>query len=145
MAVDLQAGSPLADSLQQVLQPKLVEMGWSSDGLDDSALAEYIVLMIASGKSQDQIGTELANDLLGLGSEDTSTQEFARWLFEQVQILSGQGASTSDAMVADGSNQQQQQTASGPDNGANGEPEGSLDNADAVMDDAASSNHGASM
>jgi len=87
MAVDLQAGTPVADALQNVLQPKLAEMGWSTEGSDDSALAEYIVLMLASGKTQDQIAAELSTDLLGLGPDDPGASAFAQWLFEQVHRL----------------------------------------------------------
>jgi len=96
MAVEVQLGTLLAESLQNVVQPKLVEMGWSTGGLDDSALAEYIILMLVNGKTQDQIAAELSNDLLGLGPEDSGATDFTRWLFEQVGSLSGQTTQNSD-------------------------------------------------
>lgn len=83
------AGTPLAEALSNVIPPKLVEMGWSSDG-DDSALIEYVILMLVNGKTQEQIAGELSNDLLGLGEGDTQALEFSRWLFEQVEILNQQ-------------------------------------------------------
>ena len=83
-------GTPLAEALSNVIQPKLVEMGWSSEGGDDSALTEYVILMLVNGKSQEQIAGELSNDLLGLGEGDTQALDFSRWLFEQVDVLNRQ-------------------------------------------------------
>ncbi|KAL2870963.1 mRNA-binding protein NAB2 [Aspergillus lucknowensis] len=91
-------GTPLADALSNAIQPKLVEMGWSSDS-SDSALTEYVILMLVNGKTQEQIASELSNDLLGLGEGDTQALDFSRWLFEQVESLNkqinGQTAPTS--------------------------------------------------
>ena len=89
MAVSVQANTPLADQLSNIVQPKLVEVGWSTGDSDDSALAEYIILMLVNGKTQEQIATELSNDLLSLGPEDSGATDFARWLFEQVNVLAG--------------------------------------------------------
>ncbi|OJJ45391.1 hypothetical protein ASPZODRAFT_585806 [Penicilliopsis zonata CBS 506.65] len=91
MATVVSPGTPLAEALSSVMQPKLVEMGWSSDSGEDSALIEYVILMLANGKTQEQIAGELSNDLLGLGEEgDTQALEFSKWLFEQVEILNTQ-------------------------------------------------------
>ncbi|KAF2083664.1 hypothetical protein K490DRAFT_60282 [Saccharata proteae CBS 121410] len=84
MAVELAVGTPLAEALHNVVQPKLTEVGWSMG--DDSALTEYIILMLVNGKTQEQIASELSNDLLGLGPDDPNALEFSRWLFEQVDI-----------------------------------------------------------
>ena len=93
-------GTPLAEALGNVIQPKLVEMGWSSEGGDDSALTEYVILMLVNGKSQEQIAGELSNDLLGLGEGDTQALDFSRWLFDQVDVLNrqinGEGAAPSN-------------------------------------------------
>ncbi|KKK23166.1 hypothetical protein P175DRAFT_0458216 [Aspergillus ochraceoroseus IBT 24754] len=94
------AGSPLAEALSNAIQPKLVEMGWSSD-TGDSALTDYVILMLANGKTQDQIASDLSNDLLGLGEGDTQALDFSSWLFEQIQLLNQQingqsGAPTSN-------------------------------------------------
>ncbi|KFY05945.1 hypothetical protein V492_08223, partial [Pseudogymnoascus sp. VKM F-4246] len=77
-------------ALNDAIQPKLAEIGWSTGGADDSALAEYIILMLANGKTQDQIAAELSGDLLNLGPDDPGAKEFAAWLFEQVAILTQQ-------------------------------------------------------
>lgn len=90
MAVSVELNTPLAEALNNVVQPKLVEVGWSTGGGDDSALAEYVILMLVNGKTQDQIATELANDLLSLGPDDTEAVDFSKWLFEQVEALNQQ-------------------------------------------------------
>ncbi|EER23896.1 hypothetical protein D8B26_002054 [Coccidioides posadasii str. Silveira] len=87
MAISVELNTPLAQALNEVIQPKLVEVGWSTGGGDDSALAEYVILMLVNGKTQEQIASELANDLLGLGPDDTEAVDFSRWLFEQVELL----------------------------------------------------------
>ena len=81
--------SPLAAAIAETIQPKLVEMGWSDAG-QESALIEYIVLMLVNGKSQEQLATELSNDFLGLDEGDTQALEFSKWLFGQVEILNQQ-------------------------------------------------------
>lgn len=100
MATAVAVGTPLAEALGNAIQPKLVEMGWSSDGGDDSALTEYVILMLVNGKTQEQIAGELSNDLLGLGEGDTQALDFSRWLFEQVEVLNqhlnGRGAAMSN-------------------------------------------------
>ncbi|KAI9819087.1 MAG: hypothetical protein M1826_001179 [Phylliscum demangeonii] len=97
--VEVNLQTPLADALNRVIQPKLVDVGWSTGGADDSALSEYIILMLVNGKSQDQIAAELSGDLLNLGPDDPGAIEFARWLFDQVQTLDRElngGPTTSD-------------------------------------------------
>ena len=95
MAVSVTLNTPLAEELSNVVHPKLAEIGWTTDGLDDSVLLEYIILMLVNGKTQEQIAAELSTDLLSLEPGDSSAVEFSRWLFEQVHILSGQLNSTS--------------------------------------------------
>ncbi|KAI4281415.1 MAG: hypothetical protein L6R38_003716 [Xanthoria sp. 2 TBL-2021] len=90
MSVEVSLNTPLADALSNVVQPKLTELGWSTGGLDDSALGEYIILMLVNGKTQDQIASELSNDLLSFGPGDSGATDFARWLFEQVHLLNEQ-------------------------------------------------------
>ena len=99
MAVEVVSNSPLAKALQDVVGPKLVEVGWSS-GMQDDTLSEYIILMLVNGKSQDQIASELSHDLLDLGPEDQSATEFSRWLFEQVDLTNAQLNGTSSNNVA---------------------------------------------
>ncbi|CAO2652283.1 Nn.00g005660.m01.CDS01 [Neocucurbitaria sp. VM-36] len=98
MAVDFSNESPLAVQLQHVVQPKLAEFGWTTGG-DDTTLFEYILLMLANDKNEAQVAAELSNDLLDLGPENTETQQFAQWLFEQIEVLKRQlsGGDTSIA------------------------------------------------
>lgn len=106
--------SPLAAAVANVIQPKLVEMGWSTDDGQESSLIEYIVLMLVNGKTQEELATELSNDFLGLEEGDTQALEFSRWLFGQVEILNAQinGAPSQPAPgqgPADGQEPAQQQ------------------------------------
>ena len=78
--------SPLAEALNSRIQPKLVEIGWSV-GDENSPLGEYICLMMVNGKSQDQIASELSGELLGLDPDDASSAQFARWLFDEFEML----------------------------------------------------------
>lgn len=101
MPVEVSLNTPLAEALDSAIKPKLIEVGWAT-GSDDSALSEYIVLMLVNGKSQDQIAADLSGDLLGLPADDPTVHNFSRWLFEQVDLLNvqlngGQSAS-GDAM-----------------------------------------------
>jgi hypothetical protein len=77
---DFSPESPLAQQLQQLVQPKFVEYGWTTGG-DDTTLFEYVLLMVANGKDSSQVAAELSNDLLDLGPDNPETQEFAQWLF----------------------------------------------------------------
>ena len=78
--------TPLAETLSHLVQEKITGIGWGQE--DDTSLAEYIVLMLANGKTQDQIASELAGDLLQDGE---GIPEFAQWLFEQVAALRNGG------------------------------------------------------
>jgi hypothetical protein len=105
--VEVQLNTPLAEALNMAIQPKLGELGWGSGGADDTALAEYIVLMLVNGKTQDEITGELSADFLQLGPDDPSAKQFVQWLFEQIEILNAQlnGAGAqppADGQVADG-------------------------------------------
>ncbi|KAI1100502.1 hypothetical protein F4804DRAFT_344694 [Jackrogersella minutella] len=90
MAIEVVMNTPLADALNMAIQPKLVEVGWASGGADDSALSEYIILMLVNGKTQDQIAAELAGDLLSLGPDDPGARDFAKWLFDEIESLNSQ-------------------------------------------------------
>lgn len=90
MSVEVVLESPLAHALNSAIQPKLVEVGWSTGGADDSALSEYIILMLVNGKTQEQIAAELSGDLLNLGPDDPGARDFSQWLFEKVEELNSQ-------------------------------------------------------
>lgn len=94
MSVEVLLETPLAEALNAAIQPKLVEVGWSTGGADDSALSEYIILMLVNGKTQDQIAAELSGDLLNLGPDDPGARDFSQWLFSQVEHLNGAGQGT---------------------------------------------------
>jgi hypothetical protein len=81
--------SPLAAQLQQVVQPKLAEFGWTTGG-EDTTLFDYILLMLANDKNETQVAQELSSDLLDLGPENTETQQFAQWLFATIDELKRQ-------------------------------------------------------
>ena len=105
---DFSNESALAAQLQQVVQPKLAEFGWTTGG-DDTTLFEYILLMLANDKNESQVAAELSNDLLDLGPENMETQQFARWLFETIDTLRRQGGDAQNApstehQMNDGSN-----------------------------------------
>ncbi|KAH9908896.1 hypothetical protein F4778DRAFT_767974 [Xylariomycetidae sp. FL2044] len=87
MAVEIAMNTPLADALNAAIQPKLLEVGWSSGADQDQALAEYIILMLVNGKSQEQIAAELSGELLSLGPDDPGARDFAQWLFEQIEAI----------------------------------------------------------
>jgi len=105
MAAEIAVGTPLAEELQKIVLPKLVEVGWST-GLQDDTLSEYIILMLANGKSQEQIAAELSNDLLDLGPENPEAISFSKWLFEQLHNLHAQlnvaGAATTNNQSSTG-------------------------------------------
>lgn len=84
MPVDIPSGSPLAETLQNDVQQKLMELGWSTSGLDDSAMAEYIVLSVSGGKNEQDVASELSELL---SPEDVGIQEFVTWLFQHAQAL----------------------------------------------------------
>lgn len=94
--------SPLAHALNAAIQPKLVEVGWSTGGADDSALSEYIILMLVNGKTQEQIAAELSGDLLNLGPDDPGARDFSQWLFRQVDILNSHQIGASGGILTDG-------------------------------------------
>ncbi|EGX90566.1 nuclear polyadenylated RNA-binding protein Nab2, putative [Cordyceps militaris CM01] len=89
MPVELNLDSPLATAINAAIQPKLQEVGWASES-DASSLAELIVLMLANGKSEEEIATEMAGDLLHLEPGDATAREFSRWLFQQIDELNTQ-------------------------------------------------------
>ncbi|PNY27112.1 Nuclear polyadenylated RNA-binding protein NAB2 [Tolypocladium capitatum] len=106
MPVEISMNTPLADALNTAIQPKLVEVGWGTGGIDDTALAEYIILMLVNGKTQEQIAAELSGELLSLPSDDPVVLEFSRWLFEQIDLLNAElsgGQSAGGEAMADAS------------------------------------------
>lgn len=89
MPVEVAFDSPLATAINTAIQPKLQEVGWATES-DASSLAELIVLMLANGKSEEEIAAEMAGDLLHLEPGDSTAREFSSWLFQQIDQLNAQ-------------------------------------------------------
>jgi nuclear polyadenylated RNA-binding protein NAB2 len=104
----MHANSPLAQALSSKIMPKLEEIGWAVGGDDSVPLSEYICLMLVNGKSQTQIAEELSGEHLGIADMD-SAQNFAGWLFEQVEQLSKtHGATEASGITAPAEEHQEQ-------------------------------------
>ncbi|TVY53694.1 Nuclear polyadenylated RNA-binding protein NAB2 [Lachnellula cervina] len=104
MSVEVVLDTPLAQALNSVIQPKLVDVGWSTGGTEND-LSEYIILMLVNGKTQEQIAAELSGDLLNLEPDNPDARNFSRWLFDQVDLLNsqlngGNGGPGTDSNVA---------------------------------------------
>ncbi|KAK7743687.1 hypothetical protein SLS62_010519 [Diatrype stigma] len=97
MAVEIALNTPLAEALNTAIHPKLVEVGWATEAAEASALSEYIILMLVNRKSQDQLASELAADVLNLSPDDPDVREFAKWLFEQIDAFGGQSGANGGA------------------------------------------------
>ncbi|KAK3337201.1 hypothetical protein B0T19DRAFT_350644 [Cercophora scortea] len=90
MSIEITLGTPLADALNMVIQGKIADLGMASGSAEATAMSEYFILMLANGKTQDEIAAEIAGDLLGLGPDDQTAPAFAKWLFEQIDTLHAQ-------------------------------------------------------
>ena len=109
MAVpQIEAGSALAQSIQNQVQAKVVEQGWAEES--DVTLSEYVLTMLVEGKDQQSVKAEIGGDLLGLPEDDPQVAEFANWLFEHLRsIAAGQQSQQQ------GGAQQAQQAQAGQD------------------------------
>ncbi|ANB14071.1 mRNA-binding protein NAB2 [Sugiyamaella lignohabitans] len=83
MSVVLQADSPQAKQLEQLVLENIGTFGIEDD---PDFIAQYIVLMITNGKTENEISEELG----GLLGDKFRDGEFSRWLFQNAQsIVSG--------------------------------------------------------
>lgn len=112
MSVEVVLDTPLAHALNNVIQPKLVDVGWSTGGTEND-LAEYIILMLVNGKTQEQIAAELSGDLLNLEADNPDARNFSRWLFEQVDSLNSQLSGGNGVLSATDSNMAQAEPTNG--------------------------------
>ncbi len=92
MSVELTPGTPLADALNVAIQNKIADLGWASGSTESAAMSEYFILMLQNGKTANDISSEIAGELLGLGPEDKTAPEFSQWLFDQLNSLTSQFA-----------------------------------------------------
>ena len=99
MATELTTGSPLADALNNAISEKIVEVGWAANTTEAAPMAEYLVLMLANGKTQDEVAAEISGDLLNLGPDDPTALHFAQWLFEQQNALIPQYSSAPEPVA----------------------------------------------
>lgn len=82
----VEVGSPLAQAIQNAVQPKLVESGWVVEE-NDTTLSEYVTMMLVQQKDIQGVCAELGPDLLGLSEDDPGVVDFAKWLFAHVQRM----------------------------------------------------------
>ena len=123
MPVEVHQDTPLAHAIISSVQPKLLDVGWGTGGQDDAALAEYIVLMLVNGKTQEEIASDISGELLNLGPDDPVAKDFASWLFQEVDAINSrmnggpepQQNVADDAMQISGSNENQSTANPGDD------------------------------
>ncbi|KAH7376144.1 nuclear polyadenylated RNA-binding protein Nab2 [Plectosphaerella cucumerina] len=84
MALDAQAEA----AMTAAIQTKMIEMGLAQS-TDAPALAEYIFMLLQSGKGQDEVAQELCSELLSLPAGDPTAVQFVAWTFEQANALAG--------------------------------------------------------
>lgn len=87
----MSALDPQAEALNSAIQAKMIEVGLAQS-TDAAGFSEYILLMLKSGNSQEEVTQELCSEFLNLPPGDPTTTQFVAWIFEQAQILSNQGA-----------------------------------------------------
>ncbi|QIW98747.1 hypothetical protein AMS68_004265 [Peltaster fructicola] len=111
MSTIVEANTPLAQLLQEAMQPKLLEIGWAADESDHS-LVEYITNLLSHGSNKQEIITELGTGLLSDDSDDPAIAQFAEWLFNIIPMLTAQLAGETSTGGQNGpATQQQQQSA----------------------------------
>jgi len=80
---------------------QIAEVGWAN-GDEKSPLGEYICLMIANGKDEEQIAAELSTDLVSPVPGGATPASFAQWVFAELERLlkrekeEGQGEKADD-------------------------------------------------
>jgi hypothetical protein len=97
MSLEIASQTPLAEAITASLLPKLVEVGWASEASDAGPIAEFVVLMLVNGKSQDGVVEELVNLT---GSDNDSVVSFVEWLFGEVNRLQNDGGAGAGAGAA---------------------------------------------
>lgn len=80
-------------ALSGAIQAKMIEVGLAQSA-DAPALAEYILMLLQSGKSQDEVTQELCSEFLNLPPNDPTATQFVAWLFQQANMLVGNASQT---------------------------------------------------
>ncbi|KAF2487318.1 hypothetical protein BDY17DRAFT_306711 [Neohortaea acidophila] len=107
-ALPVEAGSALAQTIQNAVQPKLMEYGWVAEE-NDTTLSEYVTTMLVNGKDIQGVVSELGGDLLGVGEDDPSVTAFAKWLFDQLHAMNAPPSSAAEADMGVAPQEQQQE------------------------------------
>ena len=82
--------SRFAETFLQSIERRILELSWKSGDHADSALAEYFVLIIKNGMSEEAFAAELAGDLLNNAPSFSEAMNFAVWLFSEVEEVDAQ-------------------------------------------------------
>ena len=84
---------PIAAKLVEIIPTKANELGWFSE---DSSLSEYVVMKLATPKTQDELAHELEEEVLQ--PEDRGAPEFAEWIFARIADLRGEVGSSGQTL-----------------------------------------------
>ncbi|PWN33680.1 uncharacterized protein FA14DRAFT_161412 [Meira miltonrushii] len=88
-SLDLSIDSPEAKQLQDIVQKEIARRGWS-EGEEDAVMSEYVLVMVANKKTQQQIESEL-KDLLGEDQQnaEAGVESFVSWLWQEASKILG--------------------------------------------------------
>jgi len=92
--------TPFSDAFTKHIQTQIAQVGWAN-GDEKSPLGEYICLMIANGKDEEQIAAELSTDLVSPVPGGATPASFAHWVFAELARLSGGEEEDQNAKVDD--------------------------------------------
>lgn len=88
-SLNLSIDSPEAKRLQDIVQKEIARRGWS-EGEEDAVMSEYVLVMVANKKNQQQIASEL-KDLLGEDQQnaEAGVESFVSWLWQEASKILG--------------------------------------------------------
>ncbi|SLM35528.1 ef hand domain protein [Lasallia pustulata] len=82
--------SRFAETLLQSIEKRIAELGWKSGDNPDPALAQYFVVIVKNGMSEESLAGEIADDLLNDPPSLPEAMSFAVWLFSEVKDVETQ-------------------------------------------------------